>query len=113
MPRPLILLAVVVASAVVGYLAWELTGSTAASYMIGVAGLAVGVAALFAPKEVGGKLRAKVKVGTAEDTSVVGAHLPAGAPDANVDTEVEVGKAKGGEAIGIRTGERDAGKSPG
>jgi nanoRNase/pAp phosphatase (c-di-AMP/oligoRNAs hydrolase) len=80
MRRPLTLIGILLAAAAVGYVLWQLTDSTTAGYLVGLAGVAAGFAALTLPAQrvrSAMRLRVRQQLGSVRNSRVTGIEIQA------------------------------------
>lgn len=104
MSRTVQIIVVVVVASAVGFGVRLLFGSTTASYIVGVAGAAVGIAALLIGSSSSGKERISslVRVGRAHRSHITGVD-DAGGVQGPVRSDVQVKTADDSTVIGVRS----------
>jgi hypothetical protein len=102
MRRATVILAVLVAAAVAGYVVWLLTDSTTASYIVGVVGTAVGIAALVVSPggDRGSRLRARLRLDNVTESNVTGVDATS---DADANATIRTKDVKGSSLTGVRS----------
>lgn len=104
MRRVLIILGILAASAVAGLAVWLATDSTTASYIVGVVGAGVSIAALViavSDKGPGPALRARLRLDRVLSSRVVG--IDRGPGDGDASADIRTGDIEKSEIIGVRS----------